>query len=112
MEIFIGNNINSPRHGNKLPGKKDIMERAFLVYQAGIANVFEVDCFNLASYGREAKRLMQSDFRSCENFALGLKAAGVNVKTAACNMAGDIVNQTWSEDLDNQPFSDKFNPIY
>ena len=84
---------------------------AMLVYQAGIANVFSVDSLNLSDFGRDAKRLLQADFRSCENFARGLKAAGVIVKTAACNMAGDIVNAKWSDDLDAQPFSENFNPI-
>ncbi len=87
------------------------MKRAFLVYQAGIANVFAVDCFNLVPCGREAKRLLQSDFRTCEAFAKGLGAAGVRVMTAACNEAGDIVNSLWSDDLEAQPFSDSFRPI-
>jgi len=26
-------------------------------------------------------------------------------------MAGDITNQPWTEDLDAQPFSDKFRPV-
>jgi hypothetical protein len=90
---------------------EDNSKRAFLVYQAGIANVFEVDCFNLSPFGREAKRLLQSDFRACENFAHGLKAAGFIVKTVACNMAGDIANQKWTDDLDAQPFSESFRPI-
>jgi hypothetical protein len=84
------------------------MSRAVLVYQAGIANVFAVTSFNLADYGRDAKRLLQADFRSCASFARGLQAAGVNVKVAACNQAGDIIGARWSEDLENQPFSDQF----
>jgi len=84
------------------------LKRAFLVYQGGIANVFRVDCSNLSSTGRNAVRLLQSDFRTCANFSQGLKAAGVIVHTAACNQAGDISDSTWSEDLENQPFSDKF----
>ncbi len=87
------------------------MERAVLVYQAGIANVFMVRCFNLSDYGRDAKRLMQGTFRQCEDFARGLACAGVLVHTYACNMAGDIQNQKWTEDLDAQPFSDSFHPI-
>ena len=87
-------------------------KRAFLVYQAGIANVFEVDCFNLSPFGREARRLIQADFRTCEAFAAGLAAAGYHVSTAGCNMAGDIAGQKWTEDLDSLPFSDKFQPIF
>ena len=87
------------------------MKRAMLVYQAGIANVFEVKCFNLGSFGRYAKRLLQADFRSCENFARGLSTAGVTVRTVACNQAGDIINETWDEDLTEQPFSNNFHPV-
>jgi hypothetical protein len=82
--------------------------KAVLVYQAGIANVFAVEWFNLNPARRKARRLMQSDFRSCVNFAQGLAAAGVQVKTACCNQAGDIVNATWNRDFDNAPFSDSF----
>lgn len=83
-----------------------------LVYQAGLANVFQVDSFNLCDFGREAKRLLQSDFRSCEWFARGLVADGAKVTTVACNMAGDITHQKWNDDLQAQPFSTSFSPIY
>lgn len=88
------------------------VKKAVLVYQAGIANVFAVDCFNLNPYGRNAKRLFQSDFWACENFARGLDAAGVKVATMQCNMAGDITNMQWSNDLESAPFSDKFRPVW
>ena len=87
------------------------IERAMLVYQAGIANVFAVKSFNLANYGRDAVRLSQSDFRSCEMFAWGLAAAGVVVRSAACNMAGDIKDQMWSEDLVSAPFNRDMHPV-
>ena len=87
-------------------------KRFFLVYQGGIANVFEVECFNLSDFGRDARRLMQADFRSCETFARGLAHGMHLVQTAACNQAGDISKATWSEDLDAQPFSDKFSPVW
>lgn len=83
------------------------MKRAMLVYQAGIANVFQVETFRLDP-GRGAKRLLQNDFHTCESFARGLRAAGVQVKVAACNMAGEIIGQEWTYDLEAQPFSDKF----
>jgi len=86
------------------------MKKAVLVYQGGIANVFDVDCFNLAPY-REVRRLLQASFSECETFARGLKAAGVIVKSAYCNMAGDIADQKWSSDLDNAPFSDEFRVV-
>jgi len=85
--------------------------RIVLVYQGGIANVFKVTSFNLSNYGRDAERIMQRDFSACEYFARGCGYGGAIVRTAACNQAGDIVNALWSEDLENQPFSDKFNPV-
>lgn len=83
-----------------------------LVYQCGIANVFEVETLNLSPDGRNAKRIMQSDFRSCEMFALGLKHAGCYIYSAYCNMAGDITNQPWNSKLSDAPFSDKFHPVF
>lgn len=88
------------------------MKYAFLIYQAGIANVFEVACLNLADYGRDARRLYQGDFRGAEMFARGLGAAGVVVRTAHCNQAGDIIHATWSEGLDSAPFSESFSPVW
>lgn len=88
------------------------VEKAVLVYQAGIANVFAVDCFNLCDFGREARRLLQDDFRACENFARGLAAAGCLVATLHCNQAGDIASAKWSDALDDAPFHDKFRPVF
>ena len=82
-----------------------------LVYQAGIANVFEVQCLNLSSFGRDAKRLLQADFRTCEAFAHGLGRSGHTVKSAQCNQAGDIWDKCWSENLDGAPFSNEFSPV-
>jgi len=95
----------------KIGYEEDTTKRAMLVYQAGIANVFEVESHNLADFGRDAKRLMQGDFYGCESFANGLAKAGYIVKSAACNMAGDIAKQKWSDDLDAQPFSESFRPV-
>jgi len=69
-----------------------------LVYQAGIANVFEVTNFGyeIAQRG-DTRRLLQSDFHSCEYFARGMKAAGANVRSYGCNKAGDITNNEWSD---------------
>jgi hypothetical protein len=86
--------------------------KAVLVYQAGIANVFEVDCFNMASFGRNAKRICQGSFSQCENFAWGLAHAGWKIASAYCNNAGDIVNQEWKENLNDAPFCDKFHPVW
>jgi hypothetical protein len=84
------------------------VKRAMLVYQAGIANVFEVTSFNLCDYGRDAKRLLQSDFHTCIAFSRGMAKAGAIVRTAYCNQAGDIVNSKWYEDFDNAPFHSEF----
>jgi hypothetical protein len=86
--------------------------RIALVYQAGIANVFEVQSFNLADYGRDSKRLLQADFRACENFARGMAAMGAIVRSVAANVAGDCSNVQWSDNLDDAPFSDAFRPVH
>ena len=82
-------------------------KRAMLVYQGGLANVFEVESFNLADYGREAKRLCQGSFGTCISFAQGLSYGGYIIRSAVCNKAGDIANALWSEDFDSAPFSDQ-----
>lgn len=83
---------------------KHIITHASLVYQGGIANVF--DTSDLA----HTKRLMQHAFSACEYFAKGLEAAGVQVTTLYCNKAGDIIDAQWFSPLDDAPFSDKFSP--
>lgn len=86
-----------------------------LVYQSGIANVFLINSFlgsaSLASR-RKCERVLQHTFRECEAFVRGAAKAGAKVETFACNRAGDIINENWTSDLENQPFSDKFNPIF
>lgn len=82
-------------------------ERFFLVYQAGIANVFRVTSFNLADYGRDATRLFQGDWISAQNVCRGIGLMGGVVRSAHCNQAGDTTNAKWSEDLSEAPF----NPI-
>jgi len=86
--------------------------RVMLVYQAGIANLFRVRCFNLQPFGRDATRLYQGDFRGAELLAHGMGMAGAIVRSAACNEAGDIQDRPWSDDLDAQPFADRFLPIH
>ena len=94
--------------------KTGIMTTASLVYQAGIANVFDTSNYmqGVKKYpAYPALRLLQGDFRSCEMFARGLRAAGVIVTSFVCNMAGDITHQQWSTNLNDAPFSDKFSPV-
>ena len=70
--------------------------------------MFEVDSFNLSKFGREAKRLLQTDFKTAETYCRGREDAGDTVKAAGCNKAGDIALQTWTQDLKAQPFSESF----
>lgn len=94
-----------------MTNKRKKVTKAVLVYQAGIANVFSVSSFNMSDFGRDARRLLQADFHSCECFARGLVAAGALVASAQCNQAGDISHSRWSEDLDSAPFSESFHPV-
>jgi hypothetical protein len=77
---------------------------AALVYQAGIANVF--DC----TLTRDRSRIYQGDFRTAEMICYGLGRAGCFVRTYACNQAGDILSASWDTPLSDAPFSDKFHP--
>lgn len=84
-----------------------------LVYQAGIANVFQVQRFAMTPYLREeTDRVLQCDFRTAETFCRGAMYAGAEVETMACNLAGDISDATWSKDFEAQPFNDKFRPVF
>ena len=88
------------------------VKRAILVYQAGLANVFEVKTISEVSARRgEAKRLMQHNFRLCEFFARGLEAAGCEVASMECNMPGDISSQTWRSYLTDAPFARDMCPV-
>jgi hypothetical protein len=82
---------------------------AYLVYQVGIANVFAVNKGDrLKASGRHARRLVQGSFRDCEWYCRGLIAAGVTVRVAHCNQAGDVSRSDWSADLDDAPFRSEF----
>lgn len=98
-----------------LSAEQEMGYRVFaLVYQAGIANVFECRTANYGTFGRDAKQLLQSDFRTCEAFVRGLLEASDKslAFTAQCNRAGDIVDQLWSENLNDAPFSNEFRPMF
>lgn len=75
-----------------------------LVYQAGIANVFDVT-------DGQRHRLMQHAFSPCEWFAAGLAACGAQVNSFHCNQAGDITDAQWSSDLEDAPFYESMHPI-
>jgi hypothetical protein len=91
--------------------KEDAM-RYCLVYQAGIANVFLVDTFNLAKNAGGRKRILQSDFKNCESFSRGLAHADMSVASCYCNQAGDITNAKWRFNLEDAPFYEYMNPVY
>ncbi len=69
-----------------------------LVYQCGIANVFQV--WN----DGPRRRLRQSDFRSCEHYAHGLRDGlnatstreGLSLSVHHCDKAGDIAPAAWN----------------
>ena len=90
---------------------KNSKKQIALVYQAGIANVFECAKVSAEPYDRHAKRLMQADFAACENFASGMRAARLVVFTLHCNEAGDIQDSRWSWNLDEAPFRESFSPV-
>ena len=92
--------------------EKPRLKRAMLVYQNGLANVFAVECFSLVNCSRDARRLIQADFRTCEAFAHGLGVAGITVRTAVCDQSGVIIDAQWTTDLDAQPLANGFRPIY
>lgn len=82
---------------------------ATLVYQGGIANVFATKRFACKP---QRERLIQSDFKACENFARGMEMSGVRVESMYCNQAGDILeSDCWDSRLGDAPFSDCFRPV-
>lgn len=85
------------------------VDKVVLVYQGGIANVFSVTAWlSIDNPVCGRTRLLQSDFRSCEWYCRGLQAAGVEVRTAACNRAGDIAGLPWDTPIDEAPFRNNF----
>lgn len=88
-----------------------------LVYQGGIANVFEemtiTDTRNEDSSGLNKSvqrvRVMQGSFSDCETFCRGLRRAHKIVRVAWCNEAGDITNSFWKFNrFDYAPFNLSF----
>jgi hypothetical protein len=72
------------------------IERAIILYQESITNVFAVDFVDPSKEGRgTTKRLIQSDAHTCEAFAKGLRAAGVLISSATCNEIGDVSDKQW-----------------
>ncbi len=97
--------------GEQASSLEGINMNVYLVYQAGIANVFLVDAFDLNATGLNVGRLLQGSFHECETFVRGMARAGASVRTAHCNQAGDISGAQWFDDLENAPFSDSHCPV-
>jgi hypothetical protein len=98
------------------------MRRAALVYQGGIANVFELrsprdsnpELAPFAGDPRgERKRLFQGAFATAHAYASGLKAAGVEVLTFGCNKPGDAALFDWvtPDEFDDLPFSTQLHRV-
>ena len=60
-----------------------------LVYQNGIANVFEIEAPG------KVRRLLQHAYSPCEWYAQGLRDAGNNLSVFYSDDAGDIANSYW-----------------
>jgi hypothetical protein len=67
------------------------MKRAWLVYQAGLANVF------VGEVSDDSTRVMQSTFRDCEMYVRGFRDAGYPVHVMHCDVAGDVAGRGWAD---------------
>jgi hypothetical protein len=90
------------------------IDRAVLVFQAGIANVFALtrqkDDDGIAYPGAPTlrRRVLQCDFQTASTYCRGLRDAGAKVRCAWCNECGDIIERKWSFNFDEHggpPFS-------
>lgn len=63
-------------------------KRYALVYQNGIANVFDMD-------GDTPRRICQHAFDYCEAFCAGLAACGGAISVHHCDVLGEIVSLDW-----------------
>lgn len=83
-----------------------------LVYQNGIANVFEVNHFGSFKEGRNAKRVFQDGGHySGECFAKGCAAAGAYVATFVCNETGDIAEEVWDTIDPSNIYHAQYRPV-
>ena len=81
----------------------------FLVYQAGIANVFVADVVKKNQFNNH-RRIKQDSFNECESFCRGLREAGTTVRVAWLNEAGDITARLWRfSNFVNAPFNAQFS---
>lgn len=77
-----------------------------LVYQGGIANVFEMQD------RMPPRRVMQGTFLACEVYATALMEMGAEMEVHFCNMAGDIRLEAWDTTREAAPFTDSMSPRF
>lgn len=77
--------------------------RYALVYQCGIANVFQVtgDLPELPAFAgkpdRHRRRVVQHAYSYCEIFCRGLIEGGHTVSAYHCDTVGDIISAEWHD---------------
>lgn len=81
------------------------MYKFALVYQTGIANVFMLRD-DAGTIYEPPRRVMQHAFLPCRYYAEGLAAAGAEVRTYSCNVAGDCAAVEWTVGTEGTPFRD------
>jgi len=82
-----------------------------LVYQAGIANVFEVERHSTYATRRgKTTRKLQHAFKVCEWYARGARDAGAILRVYSCNVAGDCASVPWTQGTAATPFRDEAHP--
>jgi hypothetical protein len=63
-----------------------------LVYQCGLCNVFRVEVPQVGvAQSPKYTRVMQADYRACENYCRGLIEAGKEVAVWHSDVAGDVL---------------------
>ncbi len=75
-----------------------------IVYQAGLANVFEVTNFKKPF---RMRRVLQGSFAECERFCQGAEYMGAEIKAFSRNVAGDVSLHAWKEGIEDCPFREK-----
>ena len=67
------------------------MKEFTIVYQCGMANVFDTT----GGHADHRKRVLQGTFRDCEQFMRGARAAGAEVRIRHADVAGDCTLAFW-----------------
>lgn len=67
------------------------MKEFTIVYQCGLANVFDTT----GGHEEHRRRVLQASFRECEAFMRGARAAGAEVRIRHADVAGDCTLANW-----------------